>query len=61
MQYGVKADDDFRATINGNPIENLFVAGSVLGGANALKEGSGAGISLLTSLYVAENLLKSVQ
>ncbi len=61
MQYGVKADDDFRATINGNPIDNLFVAGSVLGGANALKEGSGAGISLLTSLYVAENLLKSVQ
>ncbi len=58
MHYGVKTDSKFRALINGKPIENLYVAGSVLGGANALKEGSGAGISLLTSLHVAEELLK---
>lgn len=58
MHYGVKTDGKFRALMNGRPVENLYVAGSVLGGANALKEGSGAGISLLTSLYVAEQLLK---
>ncbi|MFA9370219.1 MAG: glycerol-3-phosphate dehydrogenase subunit GlpB [Labilibaculum antarcticum] len=58
MHYGVKTDSDFRALINGQPIENLYVAGSVLGGANALKEGSGAGISVLTSLHVAEQILK---
>ncbi len=58
MHYGVKTDKDFRALMNGQPIENLYVAGSVLGGANALKEGSGAGISLLTSLHVAEQILK---
>ncbi|PKQ67297.1 anaerobic glycerol-3-phosphate dehydrogenase subunit B [Labilibaculum manganireducens] len=58
MHYGVKTDSGFRALKNGKPIENLFVAGSVLGGANALKEGSGAGISLLTSLHVAEQILK---
>jgi len=58
MRYGVKADSDFRASINGQPIENLYVAGSVLSGANSLKEGSGAGISILTSLFVAEQLLK---
>ncbi len=58
MHYGVKTDSGFRALKSGKPIENLFVAGSVLGGANALKEGSGAGISLLTSLHVAEQILK---
>lgn len=58
MHYGLKTDSDFRALKNGQPIENLYAAGSVLGGANALKEGSGAGISLLTSLHVAEQILK---
>ncbi|MRT94295.1 glycerol-3-phosphate dehydrogenase subunit GlpB [Ancylomarina sp. 16SWW S1-10-2] len=58
MHFGVKTDSQFHAMINGEPVENLFVAGSVLGGANALKEGSGAGISLLTSLHVAEQILK---
>jgi len=58
MSYGIKTDRNFHALINGQPIENLYVAGSVLGGANPLKEGSGAGISLLSSLYVAEQILK---
>ena len=58
MHFGVKTDSQFRAMIKGESVENLFVAGSVLGGANALKEGSGAGISLLTSLHVVEQILK---
>jgi glycerol-3-phosphate dehydrogenase subunit B len=58
MHFGVKTDSQFRARINGQTVENLFVAGSVLEGANSLKEGSGAGISLLTSLHVAEQILK---
>ncbi|WP_372640368.1 glycerol-3-phosphate dehydrogenase subunit GlpB [Ancylomarina sp.] len=58
MHYGVKADSNFRALMKGQVIENLYVAGSVLGGANALKEGSGAGISLLTSLHVVDQILK---
>ncbi|MGL1930451.1 MAG: glycerol-3-phosphate dehydrogenase subunit GlpB [Desulfotalea sp.] len=57
MHYGVKTDDKFRAMIGGEPINNLYVAGSVLAGANPLKEGSGAGICLLSSLYVAEKIL----
>lgn len=58
MYYGVKTDKHFRALMSGKPIENLYVAGSVLGGANALKEGSGAGICLLSSLHVAAQILK---
>ncbi len=57
MSYGVKTDENFRAVRSGKSIENLYVAGSVLSGANPLKEGSGAGIALITSLYVAEQIL----
>jgi len=58
MHYGVETDKDFRALMSGEPVENLYVAGSILGGTNPLKEGSGAGISLLSSLHVAEQILK---
>ncbi len=58
MHYGVRTDARFRAMLNGQAVENLYAAGSVLGGANPLKEGSGAGICLLTSLHVAEQILQ---
>ena len=58
MQFGVKTDSFFHAVKKGKSIDNLFVAGSVLGGASPLKEGSGAGISMLTSIHVAEQILK---
>lgn len=58
MHYGVKTDESFHAIKNGTPIENLYVTGSVLGGANPLKEGSGAGIALVTSLHTAEQILR---
>ncbi len=57
MHYGVKTDPQFRAMVNSEPVENLYVAGSVLSGANPLKEGSGAGICVLTSLHVADTIL----
>lgn len=58
MSYGVETDKYFHALKEGQPIENLYVAGSVIGKTNSMKENSGAGISLLTSLYVAEQILK---
>ncbi len=58
MHYGVKTDENFCALKNGKTIKNLFVAGSVLGGTNSLKEGSGAGISLISSLFVADQILR---
>ena len=58
MYYGVKTDNHFHALMGGEAMENLYVAGSVLGGANSLKEGSGAGISLLSSLHVAAQILQ---
>ena len=43
---------------DGARIENLYAAGAVLSGFNAMKEGSGAGISILTALYVSSLILE---
>lgn len=57
MSFGVASDSGFRASREGKSIENLYVAGSVLAGCNSLKEGSGAGVAILSSLHVASLIL----
>ena len=59
MYYGVSTDRAFHALSAGKPVQNLFVAGAGLGGANALKEGSGAGVSILSALHVADSILQA--
>lgn len=55
--FGVITDSSFRAIKGGSIIDNLYVAGAELGGCNPLKEGSGAGIAILTAMSVADNIL----
>lgn len=57
QQFGVKTDSSFRGIKDDKTIDNLFVAGAVLSGFNPLKEGSGAGVSILSALHVAEQIL----
>ena len=59
MSFGVSVGSDFKASKGGAPVENLYAAGAVLSGFNALKEGSGAGISILTALHVSSLILDS--
>lgn len=59
MSFGVATDKDFKARKDGRTIDNLYAAGAVLSGFNAMKEGSGAGISILTALYVSSLILNS--
>ena len=56
--FGVATDDKLRIKIKGDAQRNLFAIGSVLSGSNTIHEGCGAGISMLTALYVADNLIK---
>ena len=56
MQFGVETDKNFKIKIKGEPIENVYAVGSLLGGANSAKEGSGGGIAILSALYVANSL-----
>ena len=57
MSFGVATDASFHATLNGVAVENLYAAGSVIGGCNSMKEGSGAGVAVLSSLHVASLIL----
>ena len=56
MSFGVTTDSSFRVSKNGSTIENLYAVGAILSGFNPIKEGSGAGVSVLTALQVAENI-----
>jgi glycerol-3-phosphate dehydrogenase subunit B len=56
MYFGIKTDNDFRAIKNGRIVDNLYVAGAGLEGFNPIEEGCGAGVSILTGLYVGDIL-----
>ena len=57
MAFGVKTDEKLHATIDGKTIENLYAAGSVLGGHNSIKLDDATGVAMLTALEVAHNIL----
>lgn len=59
MTFGVATDSLFRAGKNGQPVINLYATGSVLSGCHPMKEGSGAGVAILTALHVADTILKN--
>ncbi len=58
MKYGVRTGSDFTVRKNGKKVNNLYAAGLVLNGHNTVKSADGEGVSLLTGLQVAENILK---
>lgn len=56
QHFGVRTDESFRGMINGQVIRNLYVSGAILSDYNPVKEGSGAGVSILSSLHIADQL-----
>lgn len=58
QSFGVKTDPDFRGIYQGHPLDNLYAVGAILEGFNPIKEGCGAGVSILSALHVAEQILK---
>lgn len=59
MKAGVATDADFRVRLHGKPVANLRAVGAILSGADSLKEGSGAGVAMLTALEVAARILSA--
>lgn len=55
--YGVTTDETLRCFKQGKRIENLHAIGSVLSGHNAVKMGDGTGVSLLSALAVAQDII----
>lgn len=58
MTFGVITTPDFHAIRKGHVLSNLYPVGSVLSGHNALHEGCGGGVSIMSALWVADSLLK---
>ena len=56
LSYGVATTPGFKVLKEGVPFENLYAAGSVLGGCRSLALGCGAGVALVTALSVAETI-----
>ncbi|MBR1551957.1 MAG: glycerol-3-phosphate dehydrogenase subunit GlpB [Muribaculaceae bacterium] len=57
MTYGVATTADFHVVKGGKPVPNVFAIGSVLSGHDAVKNHDGTGVSALTGLAVAHNIL----
>lgn len=59
FRYGVATDDSLRCLKQGRTITNLHAIGSILSGHDAIKMGDGTGVSMLTALAVARDILSS--
>ena len=58
ISFGAKIDADLNASIDGKKIGNLYAIGSVIGGTNALYEGCGGGVAIVTALAAAARILE---
>lgn len=59
MSFGLDTDGAFHPLKDGKPVNNLYAVGAALGGHDALKEESGAGVAILTALHVADLIAKN--
>ncbi len=57
--FGVKTapGEGLKALREEKTVENLYVAGAILGGCNALYEGCGGGVSISSAFYAADSIL----
>lgn len=56
MSYGVVTDGEFHPSRDGKTVPNLYAAGAILSGYDALTEESGAGVAITTALHVAHKI-----
>lgn len=60
MKYGVATDPTLHAIAGGEPIKNLFVIGSILGGTRT-DMGMGGGLALRSALAAADQIIKQAE
>ncbi len=58
ISYGASVNKSLNAAIDGKVVWNLYAIGSLLGGCNALYEGCGGGIALISALAAADAILE---
>lgn len=58
MRFGVRTDSHFHCFLNGTIMDNVFAIGGILGGNfDPLYDGVGAGVTLVSALNVADQLI----
>ncbi|GLX64270.1 anaerobic glycerol-3-phosphate dehydrogenase subunit B [Proteus vulgaris] len=61
MRFGVDTDSQLRPMKYGEVLDNVYAVGAVLGGFDPLNEGCGAGVSMISALYAAQQILQHNQ
>ena len=56
--FGAKVNSKLNPSIDNMTISNLYVAGSILGGANTLYEGCGGGVAIISAMAAADAILE---
>ena len=58
LSYGVKTDAELHGIREGQPLKNLYAAGSILGGTHP-ELGTGAGLAVRSAFAVVDRILKT--
>lgn len=58
QSFGVSTNSQLQILVGGSPVANLYCAGAGLPGFYPVQEECGAGVSLLSAFYVADQILK---
>jgi glycerol-3-phosphate dehydrogenase subunit B len=56
-KFGIITNENLKALRGGKKMDNLYAIGAGLAGFNPVKEGCGAGVSMLTAMSVADKIL----
>ncbi len=59
ISFGAVTDSNMNVSIEGRKIGNLYAIGSLLGGCNALYEGCGGGVAIVSAMAAADAILES--
>ncbi len=58
ISFGAKVSEKLNAYVGGTAISNLYAIGSLIGGSNALYEGCGGGVAIISALAAADDILQ---
>ena len=58
ISFGAAVNENLNVSVEGKTITNLYAAGSIIGGYNALHEGSGGGVAIVTAMKTADMILE---
>ncbi len=59
ISFGAVTDSNMNVSIEGRKIGNLYAIGSLSGGCNALYEGCGGGVAIVSAMSAADAILES--